>query len=107
MAVVKKDEVMELGKFMLSELVFNGHDPAKAYVTKEKKSIVQSAEAKAMLLKLMKQVEKMKVRGVRRDELKRVATYAYILFETEEHTMDLKRAKEDLGIDALISKYVA
>ena len=107
MAIVKKDDMMELGRFCISELIFDGHDPARAYITKEKKSIVQNAEAKAILLKLVKQVEKMKARGIRRDELKRIATYAYILFETEEHTMDLKRAKEDLGIDKLVSKYVA
>lgn len=103
----KKDEMFELGKFFISELVFDGHDPVKAYITKEKRSIVQNAEAKAVLLKLLKTANRMKAKGATRDELKRIATYAYVLFETEEHTMDIKKAKEDLKIEKLVQKYAA
>ena len=103
----KKEEMMELGKFFISEIVYDGTDPVKEYIMKPKKSIVQSAEAKAILMKCLKTANLMKKKNATRDELIRMVTYAYILFETEEHTMDLKKAKTDLDIDKLMSKYAA
>lgn len=107
MAIIKKDEMMELGKFFISEIVYDGCDPVKEYILKNKRHMGQYAESKVTLVKCLKTANSMKAKGASKDELLRMVTYAYVLLETEEYTMDLKKAKEDLQIDILMKKYAA
>ncbi len=105
MALVDKNEMMELGKYFVNAIAYNGNDPVECYILKDKGSIKQKLETKAHLLKCLSVARKMKAKGAEREEIIRMLTYAYILLETEEHTMDLTRAKSDFRIDELQRKY--
>ena len=104
---MKKEEMLELGKFFINGLAYEGEDPIKQYIVKEKASVVQKAKARLNLMNCLKTAKKMKAKEATRDEMLRLVTYAYMLLETDEYTMDLDKAKKDLSIDELEKKYAA
>ncbi len=105
MALVDKNEMMELGKYFINGIAYGGTDPVKDYILKDKPSIKQKLETKATLLKCLNTAKKMKAKGADRNDMLDALTYAYILLETEEHTMDLGRAKADFRMDEIQRKY--
>ena len=105
MALVDKNEMMELGKFFINGIVYGGTNPIKDYILKDKPSFTQKLETKATLLKCLNTVKKMKAKGADRNDMLDAFTYAYILLATEEHTMDLGRAKTDFIMDEIQRKY--
>ena len=105
--MLKKEEMLELGKFFVNGLAYDGKDPVKNYILKDKSSIVQKTKAKASLMKCLSVAKKMKAKRASRDDMMRLVTYAYLLLETDEYTMDLDKARKDLGIEQLEKKYAA
>lgn len=105
MALVDKNEMMELGKYFINGIAYGGTDPVKDYILKDKPSIKQKLETKATLMKCLNTAKKMKAKGADRNDMLDALTYAYILLATEEHTMDLGRAKTDFRMDEIQRKY--
>lgn len=105
MALVDKNEMMELGKYFINGIAYDGTDPVKDYILKDKPSIKQRLESKATLVKCLNTAKKMKAKGANKTDMLDALTYAYILLETEEHTMDLGRAKADFRMDEIHKKY--
>ena len=105
MALVDKDEMIDLVKFFINGIVYGGTNPIKDYILKDKPSFTQKLETKATLLKCLNTVKKMKAKGADRNDMLDAFTYAYILLSTEEHTMDLTKAKADFRMDEIQRKY--
>ena len=82
MALVDKNEMMELGKFFINGIVYGGTNPINDYILKDKPSFTQKLETKATLLKCLNTVKKMKAKGADRNDMLDALTYAYILLET-------------------------
>ena len=103
---MKKEEMFELGRYFIKELAFDGNDPVQKYILKENSSsIKQRTESKVYMMKLAGVAEKMRLHKADKDELVRIFTYACVLLETQEHTMDIKKAKNDLRVQELERKY--
>ena len=106
MKLMKQEEMFELGRHFIKELAFNGEDPIKEYILKENSSsIKQRTESKVYIMKLAGVAEKMRLHKADKDELLRIFTYACVLLETQEHTMDIKKAKDDFRVEELERKY--
>lgn len=104
--MMKKEEMFDLGRYFLIEAAFDGDDPIREYILKENSSsIKQRTESKVYLMKVLSVAKKMRLKKAQKDELLRIVKYACVLLETQEHTMDIRKAKEDFQVDELERKY--
>lgn len=102
----KREETMEIGKYFINEILFEGKDPIKKYILKDRPSVIQKAKAKAILLRCLKVAKKMKATKASKEDLFRLASYVYMIAETDEYTMDLDKIEKDYKFSELETKYL-
>lgn len=102
----KREETLEIGRYFINEILFEGKDPIKKYILKDKPSVIQKAKAKAVLLRCLKLAKKMKAVKASKEDLFRLASYVYMIAETDEYTMDLEKIDNDYKISELETRYL-
>ena len=82
--MLRKEETMELGKYFINEILFDGKDPIRKYIVKSKPSVIQKAKAKTILMKCLKLAKRMKAVKAPKEDLLQLASYVYMIAETDE-----------------------